>query len=288
MAIEIPLSNGSVFQMNKPLANLSERALDHERKVLDRSDNDAGLEDIIPQNQSEKIGTLSFPVRKNNQPVRENTRRIEEIIRRRQPALLLCAGWSVPSIQELASIVDATKRVHTEVVLEAGEHGSSPISFRIRGGKKFRMGKQFFGCIGEHFAEEIRSLDEAMPIRAFTFMHRQALLLVCGEVMIVENHDGTGRFRNLVPKTVRDAVTHSAIILNPTHTRMGRPANLNAWRKFLSKNSRIYISASNWELSRQHRSPTLHTLWYDGKKQDVLQTFENDLLCYREWHLPKQ
>jgi hypothetical protein len=51
MAIEIPLSNGSVFQMNKPLANLSERALDHERKVLDRSDNDAGLEDIIPQNQ---------------------------------------------------------------------------------------------------------------------------------------------------------------------------------------------------------------------------------------------
>jgi hypothetical protein len=273
--------------MKKPLANLSERALGRKRKGPDRSDNDAGLEDIVPQNQSKKIGTLSFPVC-DNMPVRENTFRIEEIIRRRKPALLLCAGWTVPLIQDLESIVDATKRVNTEVVLEVGAHGSSPISFRIYGGRQFQMGKQLFGHIGKDFAKGLRSLDEAMPDRAFTFMHRQALLLVCGEVMIVENHGGIGRFRNLVPKTVRDAVTQSSIILNPTHTRMGRPANLNAWRQFLSKNNRIYMSASNWESPRQHRSPTLHTLWYNGQKQEVLRTFENDFLCYREWHLPKQ
>jgi hypothetical protein len=104
--------------------------------------------------------------------------------------------------------------------------------------------------------------------------------------MIVENHGGKPQFRNLVPEKVRRSVTQSAIILNPTHTRMGRPANLNAWRQFLSGNNRVYVSASNWELPNQHPSPTLHTVWHSGRKQEFLNTFQNEFLCYREWDLP--
>ena len=83
-----------------------------------------GLETAASQSQLEKIGTLSFPVRVCKDkacpikagPIYENTHRIEEIIRRRSPALLLCAGWSVPA-RDLQSISALTEQVKTVVVL---------------------------------------------------------------------------------------------------------------------------------------------------------------------------
>lgn len=78
-----------------------------------------------------------------------------------------------------------------------------------------------------------------------------------------------------------------ALLENPTHTRMGRPTNLKAWRTFLSNSNRIYVSASDWALPIQHPSPTLHTLWHNGQEQELVKTFDNEFLCYREWDLPK-
>jgi len=264
--------------MKRHILDLGERTLNRERARSDRANTDAGLEDIIPQTQSHKIGTLSFPVRDKN-PI-NNTRRIEEIIRRRQPTLLLCAGWSVPTIEDLEPIVALTKHVKTMVVLETRE---SRASFRIFGGEKFPMGKQFFRNGNEATAANLCSLEKALPDRSFTFSDRKALLLVCGEVMIVEKHAGLGRFRDLVPEKVKRSVIQSAIILNPTHTRMGRQANLIVWRKFLSGDHRFYVSASNWNLPNQHPSRTLHTFWHNGREQRFLNNFENDFLCYREW-----
>lgn len=148
------------------ISELSRSALNRTREEPDPINPDAGLEDIFPQAHSQKIGTLSFPVCKYG-PIHNNTRRIEETLRRRHPALLLCAGWSVPSHKDLNQIVAVTNHVKSVVVLETPE--SPPTSFRICGGDKFPMGKQFFGHIGRDIAEKLCSLDRAMPARSFTF-----------------------------------------------------------------------------------------------------------------------
>src|SRR5437870_4614849 len=79
----------------------------------------AGLE-VISTHSQPKIGTLSFPVRGEPfyEPICDNTGLIAEIIQKRHPALLLCAGWSVPIEQSLDAIVAVTRQVKTIVVLE--------------------------------------------------------------------------------------------------------------------------------------------------------------------------
>jgi hypothetical protein len=91
------------------------------------------------------IGTLSFPASgKEHCSSWDNSDIISDIIRRRRPGLLLCAGWSVPGVAELAPVRAAAKRAKTIVVLET----TSPKSYwRLGAGhlpNKGKMGKQIF------------------------------------------------------------------------------------------------------------------------------------------------
>ena len=79
----------------------------------------AGLE-VVSEPCQPKIGTISFPVR--GEPVCDNTDLIAEIIKKRQPSLLLCAGWSVPTERNLDTIIAVTQRLKTVVVLETASH----------------------------------------------------------------------------------------------------------------------------------------------------------------------
>jgi hypothetical protein len=249
---------------------------------------EAGLKDITFEPQLDKIGTLSFPVC-NGAPVHTNTRRIEEIIRRRSPALLLCAGWSVPSTKDLEPIKTVTKQVKTVVLLEALDGTEGSINFRLCGGEEFPMAKQCFSEGKNATAANLCSLDAALPSRSFKFRARQAILLVCGEITIMCGRPPDVDFRLGVPDSLKKKVGASGVmILNPTHTRMGTAWVINAWRKYLSSNGNTYISASNWDLDAQRRpSPTLHTVWHNGREQSPVYPIENEFLCYREWDLPK-
>ena len=75
----------------------------------------------------QKIGTLSFPVRGKPiyAPISDNTGLIVEVIKNRQPALLLCAGWTVPTEQSLDAIIAVTRQVKTVVVIDYEVVGSS-------------------------------------------------------------------------------------------------------------------------------------------------------------------
>jgi hypothetical protein len=263
---------------------------------------DAGLDAITSHSQQEQIGTLSFPVNgKEEISIHKNTLRIEEIVRRRGPSLLLCAGWSVPTIEDLESITAVTKKVKTVVVLEVA-HGTTPegapLYFRICGGKESSMKEQVFSNGKNANADKLCGLGAALPDRSFTFLDRQAILLVCGEITVMRGRppEGVG-FRVGVPNKLVEALRAPGVmILNPTHTRMRRAFEVNAWRKYLSCEGRTYVSASNWDLAPRGKlgrpaqcrpSGTLHALWHDGREQRPVQTFENEFLCYREWHLPK-
>jgi hypothetical protein len=250
---------------------------------------EAGLEKITCQPQLDKIGTLSFPVHEQD-PIHTNTRRIEEIVRRRSPALLLCAGWSVPSTKDLEPIKTATKQVKTVVLLEAPDGTRESIYFRLCGGEHFPMGRQCFSKSTNATTANLCSLDAALPKRSFKFRARQAILLVCGEIAIMCGRPPDVDFRLGVPDTLKKKVgAPGVIILNPTHTRMKR-WEVYEWRKYLSSSRHTYVSASNWDPDDHQRrgpSPTVHTVWHNGQKQDPVDTFENEFLCYREWDLPK-
>jgi hypothetical protein len=262
----------------------------------DRVSVDAGLEAITSEKEaiaSARVGTLSFPVW-NGVPIHRNTRRIQEIIRRRRPALLLCAGRSVPSAEDLQSISAVTKHAKTVVVLETD--ATKPINFRICSGKRFQMGEQFFHNSKTANDANLRRLDVALSARRFKLLDWRPLLLVCGEITVVCGRPPRVDFRLGVRENLMKAICGPRVmILNPTHTRMKR-WEINKWRKYLSSKGHICVSASNWNLSAKSKSrrpakrgpsPTLHTFWYNGRQQNPMCTFENEFLCYREWHLPK-
>jgi hypothetical protein len=235
-----------------------------------------------------KIGTLSFPVRGKPiyAPISDNTDLIVEVIKKRQPALLLCAGWTVPTEQSLDDIIAVTGQVKMVVVIETTS--PTPIYFRIADGHAFRMGKQFFSTRDEADHEvHPRGLADALPDRSFTFCQRDTILLNCGEVMVVQGRNHV-EFYWSVPQVLQDAVRAPAvIILNPTHTRMGNCGTVKAWRKYLSSDGRVYLSASNWDvLNGQRQSDTLHSLWHDGVAAAPTYIFENERVCYREWDMP--
>jgi hypothetical protein len=231
-----------------------------------------------------KVGTLSFPVR--GELISDNTALIAEIIQKRQPSLLLCAGWSVPTERSLDAILAATQQVKTIVVLETTF--PTPVYFRIADGCAFKMGEQFFSTREDTDNESgPRGLADAMADRSFNFCHRDTLLLNCGEVMVVcgRNHV---QFYWSVPQVLRDAVrAPTAMILNPTHTRMGNCGTVKAWREYLSSDGRVYVSASNWDVANGQRpSDTLHSFWHNGVAATPAYAFENERLCYREWDMP--
>lgn len=242
---------------------------------------------VVSDHEQQRIGTLSFPVRGHPvyASISDNTNLIANIIKFRRPDLLLCAGWSVPTEQSLDAIAAMTQQVKTVVVTET--NSPSPVCFRIAEGRAFRMGEQFFSTRAETQIKScLRSLAEALPQRSFRFGQRDVLLLNCGEVMVVGGRDQV-EFCWSAPKELRDAVRAPGVmILNPTHTRMGNYGSVKAWRRFLSSEGRVYVSASNWDVANgQHQSDTLHSFWHNGIASAPACAFTNGRLCYREWNV---
>jgi hypothetical protein len=234
------------------------------------------------------IGTLSFPV-KCQHPLFDNSEIIAEIVRDRHPAILLCAGWSVPKRQSLQPILRATNQTETVVLAETREP-EPPVYYRICAGRIVSMGRQFFCKRKDIIEDNYVELSKALPERTFEVCGRSAVLLNCGEVLVVCGRIHVG-FHRWVPQSLRDVVRwRDVLILNPTHTRMRNDGAIKAWRKWLSKGDRVYVSASNWDLSdcgrRQKIGPIIHSLWNRGKNQSPVFRHENEWVCYREWKFP--
>lgn len=243
----------------------------------------------FPSGSSERIATVSFPVRSQaaGDPTGNNTSLVAEVIRKRHPALLLCAGWTIPTLNSLDAVKRATRGTGTVVILETFST-KDPVYHRVIEGESFQMGEQFFSERA-HTEEKHRmnALAAALPLRTFAFRGRPTLLLNCGEVMVVRGHKQV-EFQWTVPLELRGAIrAPGALILNPTHTRMGNDGIVQGWRRFLSTEGRTYLSASNWDLDApQYPSPTIHSLWFDGAALQPVLHFENERICYREWDLP--
>ncbi len=254
--------------------------------------NGKGRIETLPPVSSERerggiVGTLSFPVKSDGSPKGDNSETIAKVVLRRKPGLLLCGGCSVLSQGNLPSIVSAAKRVGAVVVVETNDEPRT--SFRIQDGKLFEIGEQFFGCRRDTNADSPGALDKlagALAQRSFTLRGRPVVLLVCGEVTVMQGRKKVG-FHPSAPQKLRDALqAEGLVILNPTHTRMGNSGVIKAWRRFLSKRGRVYVSASN-RGPHQRWSSTIQSLWNNGECKTPLFSDESDLFCYREWSLPR-
>jgi len=186
--------------------------------------------------------------------------------------------------------MDATAQTRTVAVLETSTPNKG-VSFRIKGGRLFCMGQQFFIDREETDNEPWRltCLVNALPKRSFRFCGRKALLLVCGEVTVVQGRTRV-HFHCAASQELRAAIqAERSLILNPTHTRMGNSGTIKAWRRFLSKGDRVYLSASNWGVAgsrKQRPSPTLHSLWHGGRCKEPFYKLECVCFSYQEWVLP--
>lgn len=235
------------------------------------------------------LATLSVPVRgRERRALRDNSQTIVQIILRRQPGLLLCAGWSVPT-RNLGCVINATRHANTVAVLETADRKKA--YWRIEHGQPFEMGKQLFSTRSDTNDNShcLVQLTDDLPKRSFRFSNRNVLLLICGEVCVVQGRNNVD-FHRSAPRELRDALgAKNLLILNPTHTRMGNDGTIKAWRKFLSQEQRIYVSASNWDLGSQRvqqPSKTLHSLWHDTKSKKPSYRLQGDFFDYREWELP--
>jgi hypothetical protein len=218
---------------------------------------------------------------------------IAKIIISRRPALLLCAGHSIIDEKALSTIKNASQNTSSVTIVETSSASGKAESYRICAGKVLMMGNQFFAEREDRTEETVGELEQAVTQRQFDFDKQSALhnhrafLLVCGELGVVSGRKNP-EYHKLVKQAtkLRDALRDAKIILNPTHTRMGNGGTLNAKRKFLSSNKRIYLSSSNWN-NEQKISRTLHTLWYDGKpRKHCKESSDPEHFCYREWSLP--
>ena len=250
------------------------------------------LNEIVPpvsgcDCRREVIATLSFPVDKTQKGSRlNNTEAIAEVILRRRPLFMLCAGWSVPDRSYLLPVKRASLSSGSTVVLEVAKDYQS---FRVENGNEFCMGAGFFSSRNEtnREPERIRRLVEGLGKRSFALGDRTARLLICGEITLLQGRINP-HFHQGVSAELADALQcERVLILNPTHTRMGNSGTIKAWRRFLSEGNRAYLSSSNWDVSTgQKPSGTLHSFWLDGKSREAIDTFESDLLVYREWRVP--
>jgi hypothetical protein len=234
------------------------------------------------------VATLSFPVCDGN-PLRDNADIIAGIIKRRRPRLLLCAGGSLRAARNVDPVTLVTSQTPTQVVLEVGAERDN---YLIESGRLHLLGKQFFASRKQTDEEPDRlaQLESALSNRSFEICSRSALLLICGEITLVQGRLRV-HFHSAASENLRNAVqAERVLILNPTHTRMGNCGTINAWRSFLSQDGRVYMSSSNWNTcgdTRQRPTETIHTLWHDGKpRRAAYEGPESDDYCYREWELP--
>lgn len=144
------------------------------------------------------IGTLSTEKRRGKSVLSGGQRRecAAQAVERFAPDLLICAGHSLKSVNDLASLArDArVRRSKTAVIVEVqndrsfpkGDNSGHCLYVVLPGGKKERLGRQIFAeswqLKGTDGAELLARLARDLPKRTFKFKNKSITVLACGEI----------------------------------------------------------------------------------------------------------
>ena len=262
------------------------------RRLLDEPSSRPILSTAAESPSSLKIGLLSFSVDKDHpERTRGNEHVVLDILRSNPDLdLLVGAGWTVFSEDELATILDKNPNPHTVAILETwkGDGGG----FEHRGhaiqGSEVLVGRtpQIFATSSEvNGHPELMSalLDEIEAQRQLCVGGKTVTWLICGEINVLANAQLDGnrpdfRFTNDAGLSARwrRIFEGTDIFVDPTHTVMGNQGKLKRRREFLSAGSRIFCSVSNVDVTgrgtvdvkRKLGQVPVQYFWRDGAPQE--------------------
>lgn len=233
----------------------------------------------------------------------------------RQLDLLVCAGWSAETRGDVKSIAGEiqSRGSSSYIIVESqfdrlpGDNGEEyHIVYMIDPkGDITTLGRQIFVSAkqiqGKEGQDVLEDFDATLPKRQASVQGRRLISLCCGEINIMQGRKNP----HYMSSSSERAIDSADIIINPTHDRMGNHGTLIAKRERFSKpfgdGNRIYVSASNWDHAgyaiagntkrKRHKqrpeAPTLHTIFFNGKSQDMDRTHrEEGRFEYREWEEP--
>lgn len=247
-----------------------------------------------------KIGTFSQKVKNHVLRPPQRIEALLDLVNEHEPDLLLCAGWTLASYNDLRNFAESINGTKTHVVLEAksdGEKGKDHSLYRVDpNGCIHELASQKFGESREVTPETVTALEQAITSRWFSINGRGIALLSCGEINIVKGRHNPA----YASQKIKTLLESADIVLNPTHTRMGNPGTLDEKRKYLSQKvdgrDRIYVSCANMSqkhkvgkpqrITRQKNSGTLHVIYRNGTSEGAQlkeHTDGSNGYVYRQW-----
>lgn len=256
-----------------------------------------------------KIATLSFELC-DTEMVLTGEQRVEiiaDVIKKHQPALLLCAGYAVETDENLVNLTDKCKLIasSTTALIEVknalkGNHSfpsSHVMNLLTNLNNTVELGRQYFASSGELDIDNtevlIKSLEANIENRIFKVNEYNCIALCCGELNIIRGRNHP----SVRSKIIEEALINADIILNPTHDGMANYGTLASKRAFLSQSvnnrKRAYISSSNWNTHKSRQTKLgkeikyikqtpfgkfMHSVWVDGLRvdEDILHDDRNE------------
>jgi len=203
----------------------------------------------------------------------------EKVINESTANILLFSGHTIGFVNEIEKLGTHIKNKETETILELENINSDKINnclYRISNGKLFSLNtNQLFSTsteIEDNYELALRLLYEFETKRTFTVNGLNILVIQCGELNILKNHqkeENRAEFRLPNKTELSERFTKFLkginIILNPIHTPMGNQGKMHQRRIYLSRNKRYYFSTSNTkENSNDLSLESLQYGFFDG------------------------
>jgi len=229
---------------------------------------------------------------------------IVEAIEKFKPNLLVCAGWSLETDENLGElrINPRVKQWKGYAVIEVQKPSANCLdpalphrmfvlnpegNVQSLGPQIFSRSSEMNGALGEC---RNKLLLDHKGEKTFHAGSLTVSCLCCGELNAIRGREEP----KYVCRDVGEWLDKADIILNPTHDRMGNPGTLDEKRKFLSQQGlggrpRAYISVSNWNSRPVRKSPDrrpkprqnpdqpyLHTVYLNGYLREDLKSRTTD------------
>jgi hypothetical protein len=209
-----------------------------------------------------------------------------EIINQSQSDLILFAGCTLESEQDVYSLAQLIDNETTCAILEVGCDKSNLMGSTLNNALyKLQDGVFRSMYTGQLFATSADIDDnpdvcehlilELETRRKVTVANRQAVVLQCGENNILRNIQGDrnrAEFRfqsdSELHNRFEEVINHADIILNPMHSPMRNQGKMARRREYFSAENRAYFSTANFDDAHSINYKSLQYACINGVEQE--------------------
>ena len=233
------------------------------------------------KNNSISIGIVSFIIDlADAKKSIINTKIVESIINSyKYLDIIIFPGFSLYNIKELNYLNNVIDNNYSLIILEVWKDFYKKVRHK---GYYFQNGKLIDRQIVQYFAtsKDINGNSNLMvdflkhfdKCRNIKFKNKIIRWLICGELNVLKNEqkkDNKTKFRfdntYELNEYFNQIYNNTDIFINPTHTQMGNQGKMKKRRDFLSRNRKLYISTSNFDLQSYLKKRSIYNINYKKK-----------------------